>query len=111
MIKSIKLAQAAAAVAFTLLAVTAKAENSDSGGGPFESGAPAAIYLTGPGDGSESGGTLPLAQRNLGAPAIVSIGAPHDSAYDNGSGDDIWLAAKMGGDKQLAATDHSAGTH
>jgi hypothetical protein len=87
----IRSARVSALLLLAAAACSAHAENTESGGGPIDFGAPATVYIGAPGLGSDGGATPPLAQQDLGPPALVSITAP-SADYNDGATGDIRLA-------------------
>lgn len=83
----IRFAKVSALVLLAAAAFSARAENTESGGGPIDFGGAATVYVGAPGMGSDGGATPPLAEQDLGTPAIVAISAPNLDFNDGATGD------------------------
>lgn len=89
---------------FLLIAASgARAESTESGGGPIDFGPPATVYIGPAGNGSDGGATPPLAQQDLGRPAVVAVTAPNPQ-YNDGATGDIRLAHGAGANATVTAT-------
>ncbi len=105
-IRTIKSVAPFAAIVLACAAFTARAENTESGGGPIDFGGRAEIFV-GPANAPTDGGSLPpLAQQNLGAPAVVSVAAPNP-IYNDGATGDIRVAHRAA-ETMVAGADRGA---
>lgn len=100
----------ASALAISAALPAYAADNSETGGGPIDFGGRATIYLGPASAATDGGATPPLAEQDLGAPAVLTI-SPPDLASNDGATGDIRVAHQAGADRVASSGGVVGGSH